>query len=103
MIQCSDCEYFYRGPDGQVVFRCDPFSTIKEPECLAKWQLVKIDTMVRAYQATLEIYNRLAPMQEKMFKHMEDEINDVEEAENWKYQQDDDDDEDDDEDKDDEL
>ena len=39
-----------RGPDGQLGFRCDPFSTIKEPECLAKWHLVKLDMMVRAYQ-----------------------------------------------------
>ncbi len=91
MIQCKDCEHFVRGPNGQVGFTCDPFSTIKEPECLTKWQLIKVDqqlvalnTMVRSYQATLEMYRRLAPLQEKMFKHMEREIDDIDETDSWK-------------------
>ncbi len=96
MIQCRDCEFFSRGPDGSVVLRCDPFATIKEPECLAKWQLLRLDTMVRAYQATLQIYQRLAPLQEKMIRHMEQEIDEAEEADSWKKQYDDDEDEPDD-------
>jgi hypothetical protein len=101
MLQCSECEYFVRGPDGQIGFRCDPFTTIKEPECLQKWQLIKldqqlakIDAMVRAYQATLEVYHRLAPLQEKMFRHMEREIDDVDEADSWKQAYEEEDDED---------
>lgn len=103
MIHCQDCEHFIRGPGGQVGFRCDPFSTIKEPECLIKWQLLKmeaqlakLDAMVRAYQATLDIYNRLAPLQEKMMRHMEREIEDAEEADSWKraYEQEEADDDD---------
>ncbi len=86
MIQCSQCEFFVRGPGGQIGLRCDPFSSIKEPECLAKWQLVKIDTMVQAYQATLSVYRRLAPLQEKMFKHMQREIDDLDESDKWKSQ-----------------
>jgi hypothetical protein len=92
VIQCSECEYFARGTHGEVTFKCDPFSTIKEPECLAKWQLLrtaelaqKVDRLVTAYEATLEIYRRFAPLQEKMFKHMEREIDDVEESDSWKY------------------
>ena len=92
MIQCSECEFFHRGPGGQVSFRCDPFSTIKEPECVAKWQLLrstelsqKIERMVSAYEATLELYRRMAPLQEKMFRHMEREIDDAEEADSWKF------------------
>ena len=85
MVQCSQCEHFVRRPDGQVGFKCDPFSTIKEPECLLKWQLIKIDIMVRSYQATLAMYERLAPLQEKMFRHMEREIEDLDEGESWKY------------------
>ena len=80
-----------------MAFRCDPFSNIKEPECLAKWQLLrlnelgqKIDRMVGAYEATLEIYRRFAPMQEKMFKHMEREIDDAEETDSWKHDDEDD-------------
>jgi len=97
MIHCSQCEFFVRGPGGQVGFKCDPFSTIKEPECLVKWQLIKIDMMVRAYQATLEMYKRLAPLQKKMFRHMEQEIDDINEADRWKYGPEDEDDEEDEE------
>ena len=84
MLHCEDCEYFSRGSGGAVLLRCDPFSTIKEPECLTKWQLIKLETMVRAYQATLQVYERLAPLQEKMFRHMEREIDEVDEADAWK-------------------
>jgi hypothetical protein len=84
VLQCEDCEYFSRGTGGVVMLRCDPFSTIKEPECLTKWQLIKLETMVRAYQATLQVYERLAPLQEKMFRHMEREIDEVDEADAWK-------------------
>ena len=90
MIQCRDCEYFVQGPQGQVRFKCDPFGNIKESECLMKWQLIKIDMMVRAYHATLEMYRKLAPLQEKMFRHMEQEIDDIEDADRWKYGLDDD-------------
>ena len=98
MIQCSQCEFFTRGENGQVGFRCDPFSTIKEPECLSKWQLIKssetarqMDRMVRAYEATVKMYEKLAPLQEKMFRHMEREIEDFDETEGWKYTEGDDD------------
>ncbi len=95
MIQCEQCEFFHRGPDGQVSLSCDPFSTIKESGCLAKWQLVKMTQLVNAYQATLDHYRRLAPMQEKMFKVMEREIDDISEADRWKVDDDADPDDDD--------
>jgi len=91
MIQCKDCELFSEGPEGQVAFKCDPFRNVKEPECLVKWQLLKINQMVAGYQATLEYYHKLAPMQEKMFKVMEREIDDLSEADKWKVDEDDDD------------
>ncbi|HUW81221.1 MAG TPA: hypothetical protein VMZ31_00325 [Phycisphaerae bacterium] len=91
MIQCSDCEHFARGPHGQLRFTCDPFSNVREPECLVKWQLIKIDMMVRAYQVTAEMYKRMAPLQEKIFRHMESEIDDIDEAESWKHPDDEDD------------
>ncbi len=117
MIQCQDCEFFRRGEDGEISFACDPFSTIKEPECLAKWQLIKTNQlqagvtqanstlhnvdvnmaqMVASYRATLEYYNRFAPMQEKMFNFMEKEIDDASEADQWKVDEEDEDDEPDD-------
>lgn len=98
MIQCEQCELFERGAGGQVTFRCDPFSNIKEPECLAKWQLLKsseltqkVDRLVAAYEATLSIYRRMQPLQEKMFEHMEREIRETEEGDSWKFGGEDDD------------
>jgi hypothetical protein len=84
MIQCKECEFFHKGSDGEVGFRCDPFSTIKEPECLGKWQLLKINQMVAGYQATLDYYRKLAPMQEKMLKVVQNELDEMSEGEKWK-------------------
>ena len=95
MIQCQDCQYFSTAHDGAVLLRCDPFSTIKEPECLHKWQVVKLDALTQAYQATVEIYRRLAPLQEKMMRQMEREIDEMDQADRWKLGLDDDDDDDD--------
>jgi len=88
MINCRDCEHFIEDDSGQVRFACDPFKNIKEPECLAKWQLIKINQMVAGYQATLDYYQKLAPLQEKMFKVMEREIDDLNEADKWKVDDD---------------
>lgn len=103
MIQCETCEYFTQGPEGQVGFRCSPFNNVKEPECLVKWQLLrlselsqKMDRMVAAYEATVNVYKRLQPLQEKMFRYMEREIDDQEEGDAWKYGEGDDDKDDDD-------
>ena len=88
MIQCENCEFFERGPDGEISFACDPFRNIKEPECLAKWQLIKTNQMVAGYQSTLEYYQKLAPLQEKMFKVMEREIDEMNESDKWKTSED---------------
>lgn len=96
MIQCSECEHFHRGTDDEVRFTCSPFHNIKEPECLTKWQLIKLDTMVRAYEATLRMYERLAPLQERMFRHMEQEIKDQEDSDSWKNSYEDEDEDEDD-------
>lgn len=94
MLQCAECEFADIRPDGQVRLRCNPFSNIKEPECLQKWQLLKLEAMVQAYGATLRQYHRLAPLQEKMIKFMEREIDDIDEADKWKTEYDEDEDED---------
>jgi hypothetical protein len=101
MLQCTECEFCRRDSSGAIELTCDPFTNIKEPECLAKWQLVKLNSLVNAYQATVEMYRRLAPLQEKMFRHMEREIDEAEEADSWKssYELEDDDEHLDDEDR----
>lgn len=90
MIQCQDCEFFDRNAAGEIAFACDPFSNIKEPECLMKWQLIKVNQMVASYQATLSFYRKMGPMQEKIFKVMERELGDIDEAEKWKVADEDD-------------
>ncbi len=96
MIQCTDCEFFRRRADGSPKLMCDPYSTIKEPECIFKWQLVELQVMSRSHQATLDMYRKFAPLQEKMFRHMEREIDEAEEGERWKYEDFEGDEEDDD-------
>lgn len=91
MLQCKDCEFFRRASDGTPMLSCDPFETIKEPECLMKWQLLQLRVVAKSHQATLDMYKRLAPLQEKMFRHMEREIDDVEAGDQWKFGDPDDD------------
>lgn len=104
MIQCEDCEFFQRTADGRPLLLCDPHKNIKEPECLTKLQLHKLasteqsmERLMRAYEQMLGIYQRMQPMQEKMFEHMEREIRDAEEGDSWKFESygDDEDDDDD--------
>ncbi len=96
MIQCKDCEFFDRAPNGAAILRCDPFSTIKEPDCLRKWHLLRLDAMARVSQATAAMNERLAPLQEKMIRFMEREMDDSDDADAWKYGIDDEEDDDDD-------
>jgi len=96
MIQCKDCEFCKIGPDNQRTFTCDPFSNIKEPECLAKWQLIRLDMLVASYQGMVKWYSKLAPLQDKIFKYMQREMGDIDEADRWKI---DDEDQDENEDK----
>lgn len=91
MIQCKDCELCEFAPDGQRTFKCDPFSNIKEPECLAKWQLIRLDMLVSSYQGMLKWYNKMAPLQNKLFKYMQREIDTMDETEKWKIEDDEDD------------
>ena len=94
MLQCEDCEFFRRQPDGSPELTCNPFTNIKEASCLAKWQLIQLNVIAKSHEATLDMYQRLAPLQEKMFKQMEREIDDVDEADSWKYTDDEEEDDD---------
>jgi len=84
MIQCSDCEYFKQDEHGRRTFSCDPFTNIKEPECLQKWQLLRLDFLVSQYQSMLSWQQKMAPMQDKIFKYVKRELNDIDEADRWK-------------------
>ena len=93
MIHCEGCEFYRRDLHDSPQLLCDPFRTIKEPECLAKWQLIQLNKLTQSYQATLDFYRRFAPLQEKMLRQMEREIDEVEEADQWKLGDDEEDDE----------
>jgi hypothetical protein len=84
MLQCKDCEFFQTSESGGRIFKCDPFNNVKEPECIAKWQLIRLDMLLASYQGMLHWYEKLAPLQDKLFKYMQREINDMNESENWK-------------------
>jgi hypothetical protein len=84
MIQCIQCELCEVGPDGRRTFKCDPFSNIKEPECLAKWQLIRLDMLLASYQGMLRWQRQMEPLQKKMMKFVEREINDIDESDKWK-------------------
>ncbi len=89
MIQCKDCEFFHTTEDGRKSFSCDPFSTIKEPECITKWQLIRLDMLLASYNAMLSWQQQLAPLQDKIFKYMKREIEDIDESDKWKTDEED--------------
>jgi len=95
MIQCKDCELCELGPEGRRTFKCDPFSNIKEPECIAKWQLIRLDMLLASYQSMLKWYDKLAPVQNKLMKYMKKELEEMDETERWKVEEDEDEDKDD--------
>ncbi len=84
MIQCKDCEFCDIGTEGQRTFKCDPFVNIKETECIAKWQLIRLDMLVASYRQVLQSQQKLAPLQDKIFKYMQREMDDLDESDRWK-------------------
>ena len=88
MLQCQDCEYCHIGPNQERTFTCDPFVNIKEPECIAKWQLIRLDMLVAGYQNMMRWQNKLA--QDKMFRYMQREFDEMDESDRWKIDSDED-------------
>jgi hypothetical protein len=84
VIQCKECDLFEEDEHGRRIFRCDPFKNIKEPECLMKWQLLRLDLLVSHYQTMLTMQQKLAPMQDKILKYVKRELDDIDEADRWK-------------------
>ena len=90
MIQCKDCEFFEQDEHGRRVFRCDPFTNIKEPECLNKWQLLRLDLLVSHYHTMLSMQQKMGPIQDKLFKYVKRELEDLDESDRWKIEDDED-------------
>jgi hypothetical protein len=91
MIQCTECEFFETDANGRKILKCDPCVDIKEPECLAKLQLFRLDMLIAGYQSMLASQRKLAPVQDKLLKYVQRELNDMDEAESWKVDEDEDD------------
>jgi hypothetical protein len=72
------------GTDGRRSFKCDPFTNIKEAECVAKWQLIRLDMLLASFHGMVKFQNKLAPLQDKILKYMQHEIEDLDEADRWK-------------------
>ncbi|OQA03070.1 MAG: hypothetical protein BWY69_00675 [Planctomycetes bacterium ADurb.Bin401] len=90
MIQCKDCEFCQiGGPGVPRVFKCDPFINIKEPECIAKWQLIRLDMLLATYRGMQQWQEKISPLQDKIFKYMEREMGDIDESEKWKVDEED--------------
>jgi hypothetical protein len=85
MIQCKDCQYYQTGPDGSRIFKCNPFENVVEPECLQKWQLMRLDMLLATQQSLYRSNEKLAPLQDKLIRYVEREIDDIDEADSWKY------------------
>jgi hypothetical protein len=84
MIQCKECEFYEVAPDGHRTFKCDPFTNVKEPECLGKWQLLRLDMLVAGYRGLLSWNERMGPLQDKIFKYVQRELDDISESDRWK-------------------
>ena len=91
MIQCAECELYEVDQQGRRIFRCDPFTNIKEPHCLAKWQLLRLDMLLTTYHSMTAWQQKVAPMQDKILKYIKRELEDIDEAERWKFNGEDDD------------
>ncbi|MDT8301752.1 MAG: hypothetical protein RQ760_09740 [Sedimentisphaerales bacterium] len=88
MIQCKDCELYQGDADGIRAFKCNPFTNIKEPECIAKWQLIRLEMLLSSYQGMLQWYGKMAPLQDKIIQFMQREINELDESDSWKIDDD---------------
>ncbi len=84
MVQCKDCEFCHIDPDGKRVFTCDPFTNIKEMECILKWQLIRLDMLLISYNGMLKFQEKMAPLQDKILKYVKREIDDIDESERWR-------------------
>lgn len=88
MIQCKECEYYEMGDDGRRIFKCDPFVNVKEAECLSKWQLLRLDMLVANYRNMFDMQQKMAPIQNRILKYVQRELDDIDESDKWKLDED---------------
>lgn len=63
-----------------------------------KWQLMRLDMLLSTQEALFRNNEKLAPLQDKLIRYVEKEIDDIDDADSWKYGDEDIDDDYDDED-----
>lgn len=84
MLKCNECEFYQPTAEGRKNFLCDPFSTVKEPECLQKWQILRLEMLLAGYGQMLAAQQSMEPMHRKMMQYVEREIDGINEADQWK-------------------
>ncbi len=75
------------------MLKCNPFENVKDESCLQRLLLLRTDMLVGMYSNMLSFYQNMAPMQKKMMKFMDNEIDELDQTDSWKrgYDEDEDD------------
>ena len=55
-----------------------------------KWQILRLDYLVSQYQRMISSQQKMAPIQDKIFKYVKRELEDIDEADSWKTTDEDD-------------
>ncbi len=50
-----------------------------------KWQLMRLDMLLSTQEALFRNNAKLAPLQDKLIRYVEKEIDDLDDADSWKY------------------
>jgi len=57
---------------------------------MQKWQILRLDYLVSQYQRMISSQQKMAPIQDKIFKYVKRELEDIDEADRWKTTEEDD-------------
>ncbi len=55
---------------------------------MQKWQLLRLDMMVSGFQSMRMFQQKMEPMQDKLYKYVQRELDDIEDADSWKFMDD---------------
>ena len=85
MVQCIDCRYGKKMPNGTIRLSCDASRNIVEPECLTKWMLVSLRNIETMQGLAIKLTGGMLPMQAKVLQHNCAQIDELQKGENWKH------------------
>jgi len=50
-----------------------------------KWQLLRLDLLLQQHQSTISWQQKMSPIQDKIYKYIKRELDDIDEADRWKF------------------